>query len=275
MHVSGAFPVWIGEHKPSLAAAEKDVFEIDIPGYDLRRLILARDPLCAANAFDIYIRTVLATSLGVRMCPQCPHCAESALPCQDAFGSSAEIMGGLAGRGDAIFGAVECQKVTGSLHLHLWFFGQRLHQYHSLQEIAELLEKSLAHADELKDFISNICCTSYPDIEQHEAEMPHLEKQWPKFTEADEQSNRNRSNDEYGQTITDTEKVNPPDLGTDIHWGSLGLGRIPQFIREDRGETYGTALNLADVKALEKDAGEYKQQFDKALQFFQSRSQHP
>ena len=134
---------WIGQDSPSLEPAEDDVFDFDIPGYDIRRLILARDPLCAANAFNIYIRCVLATALGVRMCPDCPHCAESQHPCTDALGSNAEIMGGFAGRGDAIFGAVECQKLTGSLHLHLWFFGQRLHQFHSLLEIADLLKKLL------------------------------------------------------------------------------------------------------------------------------------
>ena len=55
------------------------------------------------------------------MCPNCPHCAESDMSCQDALGSSVEIMGGLAGRGDALFGGVECQKTTNSLHIHLWF----------------------------------------------------------------------------------------------------------------------------------------------------------
>ena len=61
-------------------------------------------------------------------------------------------MGGLAGRSDGICGAVECQKLTGSLHLHFWNFIQRLHQYKTLAEITEYLEKCLIHADELKDF---------------------------------------------------------------------------------------------------------------------------
>ena len=59
---------WIGEDAPSLEPCEDDMFEFDIPGYDIRRLILARDPLCAANAFGIYIRHVLGPGLGVRMC---------------------------------------------------------------------------------------------------------------------------------------------------------------------------------------------------------------
>ena len=59
-------------------------------------------------------------------------------------------MGGLAGRADAMFGAVECQKSNGSLHYHFFLFVQRLHQYATVLEIAELLEQALANADDLK-----------------------------------------------------------------------------------------------------------------------------
>ena len=54
--------------------------------------------------------------LGIRMCPHCPHC--NTPPGQDALGSVAELMPGLAGRPDAMLGAVECQKSIGSLHYH-------------------------------------------------------------------------------------------------------------------------------------------------------------
>ena len=114
------------------------------------------------------------------------------MPCQDALGSSAEIMGGLAGRGDALFGGVECQKTTNSLHLHLWVFGERLHQFHSLEEIAVYLQRGLVKVDDWKDFMSNLCCESYPDPELHQQEILSLEQQWPKFTERDELNNDNQ-----------------------------------------------------------------------------------
>ena len=121
---------WACKDSPSLEADELDEFHINVPGYDLRRLLQAQDPLAAANAFFVQIRVILATVLGIRMCPHCPHCASSGNPCQDALGSSAEIMGGLAGRADALFGAVECQKSTGctitSLYLYSDFIS--LHQ---------------------------------------------------------------------------------------------------------------------------------------------------
>ena len=123
---------WIDSEMPSLHALPEDVFEHEVPGYDLRRLILARDPLAASLAFTVQIRVVLATILGVRMCAKCPHCVETETPCMDGFGSCAEAMGGVAGRCDGIAGAVECQKSKGSLHLHFWCYAQRLHQFKSL-----------------------------------------------------------------------------------------------------------------------------------------------
>lgn len=158
---------WCSPDHPSLEPLSTDEFNFEIPGFDLRRLMMAQDPLAAVNAFFVQVRTVLATALGVRMCPHCPHCAFSQNPCQDALGSNAEIMGGMAGRADAMYGAVECQKSNGSLHFHFILYVQRLHQYSTLKEIAELLERELVHAEELKDFVSNLCCTSYTDMDAH------------------------------------------------------------------------------------------------------------
>ena len=104
---------WIGSNVPSLEPHSDDHFDVDIPGYDLRKLWMAEDPLAATNAFFVQLRTVLATVLGLRMCAKCPHCS-----CQDVCGSNAELMGGIAGRADAMFGAVEAQKSTGTLHYH-------------------------------------------------------------------------------------------------------------------------------------------------------------
>ena len=83
---------WAGHDKPSLEATEEA--DIELPDYDLRRLMLARDPLCAVDAFQVTFRVVIATLLSVRMCPDCPHCALSDTPCSDVCGSNAEPMGG-------------------------------------------------------------------------------------------------------------------------------------------------------------------------------------
>ena len=51
---------WAGKDAPSLEPDPADEYSVDIPGYDLRQLLLARDPLAAVNAFFIQLRVVLA-----------------------------------------------------------------------------------------------------------------------------------------------------------------------------------------------------------------------
>ena len=75
------------------------------------------------------------------------------------MGSVAELMGGFAGRTDAICGATECQKSNGSLHFHFFAFVQRLHQFETLTDIAHLLEQGLVQAEEFKSFVNELSCT--------------------------------------------------------------------------------------------------------------------
>ena len=174
---------WAARDKPSLEPKDDDELNIDIPGYDLRRLILARDPLAAVNAFMIQIRTILATILGMRMCPLCPHCTDTEHPCQDSLGSVAELLGGCAGRADALIGAVEAQKTNGSLHFHFFLFVQRLHQFSTLQEIAELLKASIVKAVDLKRFLANMCVTEYTDLEKFVSEQSSIEANFPTYSD--------------------------------------------------------------------------------------------
>jgi hypothetical protein len=178
---------WIGAHRPSLEANAEDEFEAQVLGYDARKLLLARDPLAAVLAFGVQVRVQLATLFGIRMCPDCPHCEETDLPCQDAFGSSAEAMGGLAGRSDGMVGAVECQKSSGSLHLHFWNFIQRAHQYHTLQEIGRMLADGLLHAADLKNFCAELCAATYNDEQDLDKNIKQLEAAWPRFHEKEGQ----------------------------------------------------------------------------------------
>ena len=248
---------WVGHSKPSLESREDDVFEFDVPGYDLRRLIQARDPLAPALAFAIQIRCIMATLFGVRMCANCPHCAEAESPCMDAFGSNAETVGGLAGRSDGFCGAVECQKSSGSLHLHFWNFVQRAHQHHTLAEIAAMLESALIDLAQMKAFSTEICCESYPLPEQAARDIPEMEARWPKFSEGDSSS-----------------------PGKKVSWGKHRLGRIPPFIWQDSGVDYKAYSDSpADAKPhlwvqLMEDASDWDTQYKAALQENQMCVQH-
>ena len=202
---------------------------------------MAEDPLAAVNLFVVQIRTVLAAILGIRMCPNCPQC----MCCQDALGSVAELMGGIAGRADAMFGAVECQKTTGSLHYHLFLFIQRLHQFCTLKEIAELLVAKLVEAQELKDFLSNICCETYTDVEQHRSNVPDLEAKFPAYSENSE------------------------------CWGDFELGRIPQFLYVDAERLQKEeSHNVPMPKGNNASPVQFKAMFKAAFQYFQERCQH-
>ena len=61
---------FIGQDAPSLAPETSDAYGFELPGYGLRRLMQAQDPLCVVNAFFVQLRVILATCLGCRMCPQ-------------------------------------------------------------------------------------------------------------------------------------------------------------------------------------------------------------
>jgi hypothetical protein len=99
------FLPWIGHNRPSLMAASRGLQKqpdeeeelVDLPDYDLRRLMTARDPLAALNAFWVVIKVVLPLLYGLRMCPDCPKCVTSSQPCMDVFGSNATPMGGSIG----------------------------------------------------------------------------------------------------------------------------------------------------------------------------------
>ena len=259
---------WIGTDRPSLQANEGDRFQLpsleanehdeikfEVPGYDLRRLIQARDPLAPALAFAVQVRCVLATLFGIRMCPDCPHCAEGESPCQDAFGSNAEAMGGIAGRSDGLAGAVECQKISGSLHLHFWNYVQRAHQHKTLQEIADLLQQSLITSKQLKRFYENLCCETYPDEAALNERLDSWEKRWPQFNERDDAQPQHT-----------------------VEWGEHRFGRIPPFVWQDAGQDYSSLHSRNDKEAayeeLKREAQAYQAQFDRALQENMMCAQH-
>ena len=69
---------WTGQNTPSLETLagtsneDEDVFDeefLEYYDYDIRRLILARDPLCAVDAFTVTFRVALAKTIGYAHVP--------------------------------------------------------------------------------------------------------------------------------------------------------------------------------------------------------------
>lgn len=223
---------WIGQDAPSL----EGTVTVELPDYDLRRVIMARDPLAAADAFNVFVRVVLARLLGIRMCPECPHCNKGDSPCQDIFGSNAEPQGGIFGRVDSLFGGVECQR-SGALHLHFSATVQQAHQHKTLHEIAELIRDKLLSVDALKTYHTYVCKETYPDLDQQRSEAAALEQEWHR---------RHRDDRE--------------------------LGQMPDFLFADTGLHLLSADSTAE--SLRTDAAAWLQQYDAAAQYRMARVQH-
>jgi hypothetical protein len=128
----------IGRNEPSL---EADVV-LELPSFKGRAMLTARDPLAILEAFNVEVRVVLARLLGLRMCPECPHCnAEgSSAPCSDIFGSNMRPMGGVFGAAEAMAGAVEHQR-NGTPHLHFLVWLVSIYQFCTLEEIQKALPR--------------------------------------------------------------------------------------------------------------------------------------
>ena len=65
---------WFARDKPPLWNKD-ELADIDLPDYEVRRALTARDPWATVLAFQRMIRFVFGELLGIRLRPDCPHCA--------------------------------------------------------------------------------------------------------------------------------------------------------------------------------------------------------
>ena len=155
-----------------------------IPNWEERRRILARDPLATVDGFHVLFAAVMQHLFGLKVCLRCPECNQSGRPCQDEHGSNASLSGGIFGRIDAAYIAIEYQKSSASPHGHGQLFVQCLHQHSSLWDIFRL------HADALEqlrteylDYASHVnrCVYSEPVSVNVEEALQHCEREWPEY----------------------------------------------------------------------------------------------
>ena len=156
--------------------------DVALPDHMLRKLIMSRDPLAPGDAYWSIIRLLVAEIFGFRTCDMCPRCVRTKTPCSNMFGSAASLTSGAVHRSDAAVGMSEGQGMTGSLHLHWFVYGQRLHQFATLDEIAQKLENGLVDAKDLYSYYEEIACTEYPNEENHVETLPKYEKEHPWFS---------------------------------------------------------------------------------------------
>ena len=106
-------------------------------------------------------------------------------PCTDAFGSSATACGGILGRVDAVYGAIEFQK-SGSAHVHFQVFVQSLHQHTPLSTIAKSCQSELRYlVQRAGNYGAHVRRSIYNDPvgwETHHRE--HTEEAWPEYRDS-------------------------------------------------------------------------------------------
>ena len=117
------------------------------PSSEERQRITIQDPLCSALGFRMLIMILLRAVIGVRVCPDCPHCNDGDLPCCSGFGSVAEPEGGALGLVEAYCGSIESQ-VHQALHGHFLMYVPCMFQHRSLDEITAMLRSSVARVAE-------------------------------------------------------------------------------------------------------------------------------
>ena len=136
----------------------------------------ARDPLSCVCAFRVATTVIVPLLYGLRMCPDCPNCAESECPCMDASGSNGTPMGGSGGRADAMIGAAEAQKAEGVLHIHLFMFFQWMYQFCTLKEIADRMRAGLVTVQALKKYHDAVRRAAYPDVSLLQEQKKNIDK---------------------------------------------------------------------------------------------------
>ena len=153
----------------------------ELPAYDDRKALLARDPLACVEGFRVLVYLALRRLFGLRFCPRCPDCAQSDTPCMDAFGSNAVSVGGIFGRVDAVYGALEYQK-GGPLHIHAQVFVQCHHQFTPISELLGLkMEQQLEMLRKYSDYTAHVRRMVYCDPLAWKGEQEQLEEEWPEY----------------------------------------------------------------------------------------------
>ena len=232
--------------EPPLSASpeEEDQVSVELPEYDLRRRISARDPLAVMDAYHIHILLRLSTVLGVRMCPFCPRCNDGIMGCSDYFGSNMRPVGGCCGGMEALGGATEHQG-NGTPHFHGEGHIVTAHQFDSLADIGLKVKTSKLTPEACKRYQEWLHCEDIIDEKAYNTFLPRVEEEWET---------------RYAAREHDAMSTIPAYLQSP----NAGAGPL----------TVSTMMTPADEESLLKDAHIFKMQYQEDSQFIFSRVQH-
>ena len=144
---------------------------IDVPPYDTRRQLAARDPWAVVLSFQTVVRCIFAKLLGIRMCFRCPACN-----CRDARGHGCHVTGGVLGIVCGLCGAIEYQ-ANSTPHFHCNVYIASIWQQ-SLSELAAKLNDSTITFEDVQQFLTWAHPESHLDLASHTQQQDHLEADW-------------------------------------------------------------------------------------------------
>ena len=144
---------------------------IEVPPYETRRQLTARDPWAVVLSFQTVVRCIFAKLLGIRMCFLCPAC-----DCRDARGHGCHVTGGILGIVNGLCGAIEYQ-ANSTPHFHCNVYIASVWQQ-PLSELAAKLNDSTITVEDVHQFLTWTHSESHPDIASHTQQQDHLEADW-------------------------------------------------------------------------------------------------
>ena len=159
---------WFARDAPQVwETAEADV---ELPGYDTRRELTARDPWAVVTASKPWCGSCSAPCSAC-LCFRCPNCT-----CRDQTGHGFHVTGGVLGLVKAMCGAIEYQ-ANSTPHFHGNIYLAYVWQQ-PLQKLAELLRAEVLHAPQVLEFQQWLHCEQHLQYEQHQATVQEVEQAW-------------------------------------------------------------------------------------------------
>ncbi len=124
--------------------------EIPLPPLWIQQACNSQDPMSSCHHYLFFMRVILPTIFGVRMCFLCPDCNadtndphyhDGADSCSDYMGCNSKLMGGYAGIATALCFATEYQG-EATPHGHGFVSLANAYRHHTLEEIGNLIERN-------------------------------------------------------------------------------------------------------------------------------------
>ena len=168
-------------------------------------------------------------------CGRSVHIATQKEPIARARTSSVATCGqwgGIVGAAEAFGGAVENQRL-GTPHLHFHVGVASAFQHKTLHEIAQMVEEDLVDLGDVYDYASWVCCEDHLVPEQHEAELPQNEREFPEYSAAENDA----------------------------------LCKLPLYIAKDDCGTMWDAANPMSEKAAREEGNTYRHTYLADVQF--------